>query len=238
MGVNRLTLHVMPHNPWPAGQPDRQPGMTLGAIGTHFGREQTWLPLARGFTDYLARCQWLLQQGRPVVDIAILAPENIPSRAWRPDQLLDAVPGLIAEPTASGLQAHLMNQDQPVTESPRNVKHAANISGAAEWLDPLAGHKYDSISCARSRLSTLVQSGKLTFPSGAAYQLLIVPQPTRTVPLANSVSRDTAKSLARLAEEGAQVLLVDGLKSLDSRATLPTVSAAQGAFRSRCVHVS
>lgn len=226
VGVNQLTLHVMPHNPWP----QRKPGMTLGAIGTHFGREQTWLPLARGFTDYLARCQWLLQQGDPVVDIAILAPENIPSRAWRPDQLLDAVPGLIAEPTASTLRARLANQDQPITESPRGVKHAANISGAADWLDPLAGHKYDSLPCPALRDLALVHNGKLTFPGGAAYQLLIVPKPCRAVPLANSVSRDTAKALARLAEEGAQVLVVDGLKSLDPRAALPTVSAAQGAF--------
>ncbi len=232
VGVNQLTLHVMLHNPWP----DRYPGITLGAIGTHFGREQTWLPMARGFTDYLARCQWLLQQGEPVVDIAILAPENIPSRAWRPDQLQGAVPGLIAEPTASTLRARLANENQPITESPRGVKHAANISGAAEWLDPLAGHKYDTVSCAALRNLAIVRGGKLTFPGGAAYHLLIVPQPTRAVPLANAVSRDTAKTLARLAEEGVQMLVVDGLKSLDPRATLPVVSAAQGTFdRAECI---
>jgi hypothetical protein len=47
---------------------DGLPGNEFFA-GTHFDRRLTWWPEARGFTDYLARCQLLLRQGRFVADV-------------------------------------------------------------------------------------------------------------------------------------------------------------------------
>ena len=41
--------------------------------GTHINGNVTWHDEARGFLDYLARCQYLLNQGEPVVDIAVKA---------------------------------------------------------------------------------------------------------------------------------------------------------------------
>ena len=75
LGMNKLFFHVTAHNPWM----DRKPGMTLEGIGLFFQRDNTWYPEARGFVDYITLCQNYLQQGRPVVDIAVFTGEEIPS---------------------------------------------------------------------------------------------------------------------------------------------------------------
>ena len=61
-GINRFTLHTSPLQPWG----DRvKPGATMGRWGTHFGRNQTWAKDGKAWFSYLARCQSLLQWGRP-----------------------------------------------------------------------------------------------------------------------------------------------------------------------------
>ncbi|QDA61652.1 glycosyl hydrolase [Hymenobacter jejuensis] len=65
MGINRFLLHVMVHQPHPSAQP----GMTMGPFGTHFDRNSTWMRQMHGWTGYLTRAQYLLQQGRFVADL-------------------------------------------------------------------------------------------------------------------------------------------------------------------------
>ena len=60
-GINRMTLHTCPLQPW---GDDVKPGRTMGRWGTHFGRTQTWANSGRSFFSYLNRCQALLQWGR------------------------------------------------------------------------------------------------------------------------------------------------------------------------------
>ena len=64
-GVNRMTLHTCPLQPW---GDDVKPGKVMGRWGTHFGRNQTWAKSGKGFFDYLNRCQALLQWGEPGKD--------------------------------------------------------------------------------------------------------------------------------------------------------------------------
>ncbi|KAI5806183.1 hypothetical protein EDC01DRAFT_748246 [Geopyxis carbonaria] len=66
LGVNRLLLHQYAHNP----ESRSVPGMTMGPFGAHFSRKVTWSAQAVGWTGYLRRAQWVLQQGRRVVDVA------------------------------------------------------------------------------------------------------------------------------------------------------------------------
>ncbi|MBL9126667.1 MAG: hypothetical protein JNL97_03420, partial [Verrucomicrobiales bacterium] len=73
-GVNRIAFHRYQHQPWL----DRFPGMRMGIYGVHWERTQTWWPMAWAYHDYLARCQYLLRQGRPVADILFLAAEGAP----------------------------------------------------------------------------------------------------------------------------------------------------------------
>jgi hypothetical protein len=66
LGINHLVFHTYTHNP----HQDLVPGTSFGSrIGTPFIRGQTWWKYMPLFTEYLARCQLLLQQGHPVADV-------------------------------------------------------------------------------------------------------------------------------------------------------------------------
>jgi hypothetical protein len=58
-GLNRMVFHQYTAQPLL----DFKPGWQYGA-GTHFDRNLTWWEEARGFFQYLARCQYLLQKGQ------------------------------------------------------------------------------------------------------------------------------------------------------------------------------
>ncbi len=66
-GVSHMVFHTYTHNPrtdW------LQPGTSFGAhIGTPFLRGQTWWKFMPDFTAYLARCQAMLEAGRPANDV-------------------------------------------------------------------------------------------------------------------------------------------------------------------------
>ncbi|NQU44062.1 hypothetical protein HQ520_12310 [bacterium] len=68
-GINRFIFHTYIHQPYEG----IAPGFTLGRYGTHFGRLNTWWPFAKPWMDYLARCQFLLQQGETVADISFMS---------------------------------------------------------------------------------------------------------------------------------------------------------------------
>lgn len=66
-GVTHLVFHTYTHNPRTDGLP---PGTSFGSrIGTPFLRGQTWWSHMPDFTEYLARCTYLLESGRPVNDV-------------------------------------------------------------------------------------------------------------------------------------------------------------------------
>jgi hypothetical protein len=44
--------------------------MTLGTYGQFFTRNITWAEQVLAWNTYLARCSYLLQQGKPVSDVA------------------------------------------------------------------------------------------------------------------------------------------------------------------------
>lgn len=69
LGVNRMVLHTIAHQPW---ADNFRPGITMAFWGTHFGRTQTWWEQSKTWFDYLTRCQYLLQQGEFVSDILCL----------------------------------------------------------------------------------------------------------------------------------------------------------------------
>ncbi len=79
-GINRLVVHRYALQPWT--NPDRAPGMSMGPFGLHYERTQTWWDYSQPWHEYLARCQFLLRQGRYVADICYLEPQNIPQH-WR-----------------------------------------------------------------------------------------------------------------------------------------------------------
>ncbi|MCP4310475.1 MAG: hypothetical protein GY790_04375 [Bacteroidetes bacterium] len=62
-GINLFYMHGFVHNPFPDKY---QPGLTMGYWGTQLSRHQTWWAFSRPWHQYLARCQYMLQQGDPV----------------------------------------------------------------------------------------------------------------------------------------------------------------------------
>lgn len=78
VGINRYIIHRYAHQPWL----DKFPGMTMGQWGTHFERTTTWWNQGSAWVQYLARCQYLLQQGKFVADLCYFpgdaAPNDVP----------------------------------------------------------------------------------------------------------------------------------------------------------------
>ena len=72
-GINHWVLHVYIHQPWD----DRRPGVNAW-FSTEFNRNNTWFEQSRAWIDYYRRCDFLLQQGRPVADVAYFIGEDTP----------------------------------------------------------------------------------------------------------------------------------------------------------------
>ena len=81
-GISRFVFHRYAMQPWT--NPDRKPGMSMGPWGLHYERTQTWWEQSKAWHEYLARCQYLLQQGLFVADVCYLQPEGAPRRFMPP----------------------------------------------------------------------------------------------------------------------------------------------------------
>ncbi len=72
-GVNRFIIHRYAMQPWVQ---QRSPGMSMGPYGLHYERTETWWEDSKAWHQYLARCQYLLRQGRFVADVLSIQPEE------------------------------------------------------------------------------------------------------------------------------------------------------------------
>lgn len=84
LGLNRFIFHRFAHQP----NNNVSPGMSMGNIGFHFDRNNTWFKMGKQWLTYAARCQYLLQQGNIVADVLYLLDEQVPvsaHRAWNPE---------------------------------------------------------------------------------------------------------------------------------------------------------
>ncbi len=80
VGVNNFYYHTFAHKPFD----DRyRPGMTMGPYGVHWDRGEPWWPMASAYHTYIARCSYLLQQGRTKAELLYLTPEGAP-HVFRP----------------------------------------------------------------------------------------------------------------------------------------------------------
>lgn len=87
-GLNRFVVHTSVHQPLD----DKKPGFSLGPFGQYFTRQETWSEPAKAWMDYLGRSCYLLQQGRPVVDVLYYYGENNNITSAFADKL-PAIPG-------------------------------------------------------------------------------------------------------------------------------------------------
>ncbi|MBD5779111.1 DNA-binding protein [Pelagicoccus sp. NFK12] len=171
LGVNKFVFHVFMQTPWV----DREPGVSLGGVGLFYQRGQTWWKQSEDWVDYLARSQALLQAGKPVVDVAVFAGEELPSRAVQPGDLVNVLPGILGESAVKRERERLDNSGLPLREAPKGVKASANIPELSQWIDPLNGYDYDSLNLDVLLKHARVENGRLLLDGGASYGVLVIP---------------------------------------------------------------
>ena len=154
MGINRFVYHTFAHKPQ-----GRRPGMVMGPYGVHWDRGQTWWPMALAYHEYIARCQFLLRQGRTVADVLYLVPEGAP-HVFRPP------------PSA--------------------------LVGTGTMRDR-RGYNFDACSPLTLISKAGVRDGKVVFPGGAAYRLLVLPAFDTMTPV-------LLAKIKELAEAGATIV--------------------------------
>jgi hypothetical protein len=201
-GINRLVYHVFMHNPWV----NRAPGMTLNGIGLYFQRNQTWWKPGKAWVEYAQRCQALLQQGKPIVDVAVFTGEEIPRRSILPDRLVSTLPGIFGDSIVQAEKKRLANAGNPLRTLPEGVTHSANMADPENWIDPLHGYAYDCIN-PDALLKATVHNGRIELPGGASYKLLILPQPHPMSPTAKRMTPAVAKKIAELVQAGATIIV-------------------------------
>ena len=119
-----MVFHVFTHNPWL----NKQPGYTLDGVGLYFQRNQTWFKQAKAWVDYITRCQALLQQGKPVVDIAVYTGDELPRRSLLPDRLVQTLPGIFGKDKVAAELKRMANKGEPLRTIPDGVTHSANMA--------------------------------------------------------------------------------------------------------------
>ncbi len=205
LGINRLFYHVYCLNP----NPLLRPGMTLDGIGLFFQKGNTWFDESSEFTKYLTRCQYLLQMGHPVVDIAVYTGQEMPRRSFQPDRLVEMLPGIYGPERVASERERLANKGVPVTVRPVGVKFGANTLISENWINPLHGYQYDSFNeDALSRCK--VDNGRITMDSndGAApyYSILILPTSHLMDPDGLPLSEKAKTRIEELKSQGVMVI--------------------------------
>ena len=205
LGINRLFYHVYCLNP----NPRLRPGMTLDGIGFFFQKGNTWFDEASELTKYLTRCQYLLQMGRPVVDIAVYTGQEMPRRAFQPDRLVPMLPGIFGPERVASENERLNNSGVPVVERPVGVKYVKNTLVAEDWINPLHGYQYDSFN-EDALIKCRVQHSQFTLDSDEAaapiYSLLVLPTAHLMDPDALTLSDQAKKKIEELERQGVNIL--------------------------------
>lgn len=76
-GITRFIFHTYVHQPWGIG-----PGMALSYHGFDFNRLNTWWTQSKSYLDYIAKSQYLLQQGTNVADVLMFTGDSSPNTAF------------------------------------------------------------------------------------------------------------------------------------------------------------
>jgi hypothetical protein len=153
-GINRFVYHTHAHKPFLSK--NVRPGMTMGPYGVHWDRGQTWWKLSSAYHRYITRCQYILRQGRTVADILYL------NREGAPHVFIPPASAFSSDPT-------------PHDNDHRNYRK-----------DPLMPDRreYNFDVCSPAALIELAEmnDGRIEFPSGASYRVLVMPDAQTMTP--------------------------------------------------------
>jgi len=149
---------------------DRAPGMMFSGYGLHWERTQTFWPLVDGYHEYLARCSHLLQQGTAVADVLYLTPEGAP---------------------------HIFSPPASAMDSLQRME--TSYSSGREWIPDKRGYGFDGCSPNLLMARASVKEGRIAFPGGTSYRLLVLPRYETMTP-------ELLAKIKELIEAGASVV--------------------------------
>lgn len=159
-GINKFMYHTYQHQFLPE---NLKPGMTMGPYGVHHDRSQTWWPMVDGYHKYISRCQYVLQQGQTVADILYLTPEGAPQVFRAPSSALTK--GIVPDKSLVFTAKEEMLQGE----------------SKDSFLPDRKGYNFDGCSPSQI-LKASVVDGKIVFPSGASYYILVLPKTETMTP--------------------------------------------------------
>jgi len=174
MGVNRVVIHTSVHQPLV----DKAPGLSLGIFGQWFTRNETWAEQAKPWIDYIARSDFMLQQGRFVADVLYFYGE---------DSNITAIFGDHAPLVPPGYNFDYANADTLIHElSVRDggVLTRSGMSYRLIALDPRATHM--SVPVLRA-LHDLVQAGAIVVGDKPADTPSLADDPAQFTRLADAI---------------------------------------------------
>jgi hypothetical protein len=143
MGVNRVVIHTSVHQP----QVDKAPGLSLGPFGLWFTRNETWAEEATPWIDYIARSDFMLQQGHFVADVLYFYGEDSNITAIFGDHVPSIPPGYNFDyVNADALRHELSVKDgKIVTQSGMSYRVMALDPRAAQMSVPVLRALYDLV---------------------------------------------------------------------------------------------
>jgi hypothetical protein len=112
MGENQLIFHGWPYSPALDKLPEGDPGWSLYAAGA-FNDHNPWHPVMPTVTQYIARMSWLLRQGEPANQVAVLLPTDDAWAAYSPGKtsVTDAMKTLVPHELMGGILSAGYNVD-------------------------------------------------------------------------------------------------------------------------------
>lgn len=146
LGINQLMLSVMVHQPYEHGMP----GFSMGPFGSHFDRTNTWAAFTYGWTSYLTRAQYMLQQGHYVADFVFFIGEE--PAAFVPD--IDHV----TPPNPTGYGADVMGPDALMQDIRIRNNQIVFPDGMTYKVMVMIALRHVSLPVLQ-RLKTLVEAG-------------------------------------------------------------------------------
>ena len=117
-GITRFIFHSYVHQPW-----DVAPGLALSYHGFDFNRLNTWWTQSKSHLDYIAKSQFLLQQGSNVADVLFFTGDSSPNTAF-----------LLPELKKSGYDYDLIDANSLSQLSVKNGKIVTKFGVAYEVL--------------------------------------------------------------------------------------------------------
>ena len=206
-GINRFIFHSYVHQPWDVG-----PGLTLSYHGLEFNRLNTCWKAGSAFLDYVARSQFLLQQGESVADVLVFTGEASPNNAFVVPEIkamgfdydliginkLDSLTvkdGLIRTSTGASYRA-LVLPNQPLPVQARSASEGSSVATPSDTPEP-----------------SLALGASTPEPSLARQASTPEPSLARRARIDHWMRPQTIRKLAELVDAGATILGPKPMKS-------------------------